>query len=64
MRCNDPDAAAPGGDRPDLVTLVKTAKRPLPATLAKAAAAEETTALLDEVGALDFRELSADDVVG
>lgn len=48
---------------PDLVALVKAAKRPLPVALAKAAA-EEITALLDEVGALDFRELSADDVVG
>jgi hypothetical protein len=49
---------------PDLVALVKATKRPLPAALAKAAAAEEITALLDEAGALDFRELSADDVVG
>ncbi|MFC9927452.1 sacsin N-terminal ATP-binding-like domain-containing protein [Streptomyces sp. NPDC127190] len=49
---------------PDLVALVNAAKQPLPAALAKAAAAEEITALLDEAGALDFRELSADDVVG
>ncbi|MER5203615.1 DUF3883 domain-containing protein [Streptomyces sp. NPDC002825] len=49
---------------PDLVALVKAAGRLLPAALAKAAAAEEITALLDEAGALDFRELSADDVVG
>ncbi|MFE2292989.1 sacsin N-terminal ATP-binding-like domain-containing protein [Streptomyces sp. NPDC059452] len=49
---------------PDLVALVKAMKRPLPAALAKAAAAEEITALLDEAGALDFRELSSDDVVG
>ncbi|MEU2853960.1 sacsin N-terminal ATP-binding-like domain-containing protein [Streptomyces syringium] len=49
---------------PDLVALVKAAKRPLPAALATATAADEITALLDEAGALDFRELSADDVVG
>ncbi|MGW4886021.1 sacsin N-terminal ATP-binding-like domain-containing protein [Streptomyces murinus] len=48
---------------PDLVALVKAADRPLPAALAKAAAAEVITTLLDEAGALDFRELSADDVV-
>lgn len=49
---------------PGLVALVKAANRTLPAALAKATAAEEITSLLDEAGALDFRELSADDVVG
>ncbi|MCE3031833.1 sacsin N-terminal ATP-binding-like domain-containing protein [Streptomyces sp. CMSTAAHL-2] len=49
---------------PDLVALVKAADQPAPAALAKAAAAEVITTLLDEAGALDFRELSADDVVG
>ncbi|MCC0094720.1 hypothetical protein K7B10_07960 [Streptomyces flavotricini] len=49
---------------PDLVALVKAAKQPLPPALEHAAAAEEVTALLDGAGALDFRELTADDVVG
>lgn len=48
----------------DLVTLVNAAKRPLPTRLAGASAVEDVTSLLDEAGALDFRDLTADDVVG
>ncbi|MFD3910759.1 sacsin N-terminal ATP-binding-like domain-containing protein [Streptomyces sp. NPDC058603] len=48
----------------DLVALVKAAKRPLPTKLAGASPAEDITSLLDEAGALDFRDLAADDVVG
>ncbi|MEU6210847.1 hypothetical protein ABZ891_13130 [Streptomyces sp. NPDC047023] len=48
----------------DLVALVNAAKRPLPPKLAGASPAVDITSLLDQAGALDFRELTADDVVG
>ncbi|MFI8931689.1 sacsin N-terminal ATP-binding-like domain-containing protein [Streptomyces sp. NPDC053474] len=48
----------------DLVALVRAARHPLPAPLAGANPAEAVTDRLDAAGALDFRLLEPDDVVG
>jgi hypothetical protein len=48
----------------DLAVLVRAAGHPLPAALTAAEPAEEVTARLEAVGALDFRPLSPTDVVG
>ncbi|MEV0636521.1 hypothetical protein AB0I77_16445 [Streptomyces sp. NPDC050619] len=48
----------------DLAVLVRAAGHPLPAALTAAEPAEEVTARLEAVGALDFRPLSPNDVVG
>ncbi|WP_330347850.1 sacsin N-terminal ATP-binding-like domain-containing protein [Streptomyces sp. NBC_00582] len=48
----------------ELAVLVRAAGHPLPAALTAAEPAEEVTARLEAVGALDFRPLSPTDVVG
>ncbi|WP_413100288.1 sacsin N-terminal ATP-binding-like domain-containing protein [Streptomyces sp. Inha503] len=48
----------------DLAVLVRAAGHPLPAALTAAEPAEEVTARLEAVGALDFRPLAPADVVG
>ncbi|MFH9862154.1 sacsin N-terminal ATP-binding-like domain-containing protein [Streptomyces sp. NPDC017202] len=48
----------------ELAVLVRAAGHPLPAALTAAEPAEEVTARLEAVGALDFRHLSPTDVVG
>ncbi|MGD3112192.1 sacsin N-terminal ATP-binding-like domain-containing protein [Streptomyces sp. YGL11-2] len=48
----------------DLAVLVRAAGHPLPTALTAAEPAEEVTAQLEAVGALDFRPLSPTDVVG
>jgi hypothetical protein len=48
----------------NLVAPVKATKKSLPTRWAGASPAEDITALLGEAGKLDFRDLSADDIVG
>ena len=48
---------------PELDLLIKASRRPRPGVLAGAGAIENTTTLLDQVGVLDFRPLTKDDVV-
>lgn len=47
----------------EIVALIKAAGRPLPEALAGTNPTADVTALLDQSGALDFRDLAKDDVV-
>ncbi|WP_440068609.1 sacsin N-terminal ATP-binding-like domain-containing protein [Streptosporangium sp. OZ121] len=48
---------------PELTVLIKAVRRPLPGALAGAGAVENVATLLDQVGVLDFRLLTKDDIV-